>query len=141
MSTQEGNTKGFSADERAAMQERAKEVMSDKTDGESAILEKIAAMSGSDKVMAEQIHALVKKTAPTLTCRTWYGMPAYANADGKVICYFKNAGKFKMRYSTLGFGETAKLDEGNFWPIEYAITKFTKVEEEKIVALLKKAIQ
>lgn len=140
MATGDGKPKGFTDEERAAMQARAKEVMPSKLDGEGMLLEKIAAMVGSDKDMAERIHALVKQHAPSLKPKTWYGMPAYANADDKVILYFKNSGKFKMRYSTLGFGETAHLDDGNFWPIEYAITKLTKTEEEMIVALIKRAI-
>jgi uncharacterized protein YdhG (YjbR/CyaY superfamily) len=132
-------------EEKAAMQEHAREMKAKrgakgKPDGEADIMAKIAGMPEPDKSMATRIHAIVKETAPHLTPRTWYGMPAYAREDGKLICFFQPASKFKARYSTVGFEESAKLDEGNFWPTSFALTKLTATEEAKIVALLKKAI-
>lgn len=138
--------KGFSDEERAAMQERAKELMTDKTDqpagrqaGEKAVLAAIAKMSEPDRTLAKQLHALITKTAPMLLPKTWYGFPAYAKGD-KVVCFFQYAGKFKTRYATLGFSDAAKLDEGNMWPVTFALTKLTSSEEAKIIALLKKAV-
>ena len=133
--------KGFTADERAAMKERAKELKAEaeKADGESALLAKIAEMKGNDRAMAKRLHAIVKANAPGLSPKTWYGMPAYAR-DGKVVCFFKSAEKFKSRYATLGFGEEANLDEGAMWPTDFALKKLTDTEEKKIVALVKKAV-
>jgi uncharacterized protein YdhG (YjbR/CyaY superfamily) len=134
-------SKSFSAEERAAMKERAKELKAeaDKADGESALLAKIAEMTGNDRAMAKRLHAIVKANAPGLSPKTWYGMPAYAR-DGKVVCFFKSAEKFKSRYATLGFGEEANLDEGAMWPTDFALKKLTDTEEKKIVALVKKAV-
>ena len=134
-------SKGFTAEERAAMKERAKELKAEaeRADGESALLEKIAEMKGNDRAMAKRLHAIVKATAPDLSPKTWYGMPAYAR-DGKVVCFFKSAEKFKSRYATLGFGEEANLDDGAMWPTDFALKKLTDAEEKKIVALVKKAV-
>jgi uncharacterized protein YdhG (YjbR/CyaY superfamily) len=134
--------KGFTADERAAMRERAKELKAEasKADGESALLEKIGEMKGSDRTMAKRLHAIVKKNAPDLMPKTWYGMPAYAGADGKVVCFFKAAEKFKDRYATLGFNDAARLDDGVMWATSYALTKLTDAEEAKIAKLVKKAV-
>ena len=134
-------SKSFSAEERAAMKERAKELKAEaeKADGESALLAKIAEMKGNDRAMAKRLHAIVKANAPGLSPKTWYGMPAYAR-DGKVVCFFKSAEKFKSRYATLGFEEAANLDEGAMWPTSFALKKLTDTEEKKIVALVKKAV-
>ena len=133
----------FTDDERAAMKERAKELKAagrgGKTDGESAVLEKIAEMEGSDRAMAERLHAIVKASAPALAPKTWYGMPAYAK-DGKVVCFFQSAGKFKSRYATFGFSDTANLDDGGMWPTSFALKELTAAEEERIAALVKKAV-
>jgi uncharacterized protein YdhG (YjbR/CyaY superfamily) len=129
--------KRFSKEERAAMRERAKELKS--AGGESEVLAKIAEMLEADRAMAERIHAIVKATAPELSPRTWYGMPAYAK-DGKVVCFFKSAHKFKSRYATLGFSDKANLDEGAMWPTDFALRKLTPAEEKKIAALVKKAV-
>jgi uncharacterized protein YdhG (YjbR/CyaY superfamily) len=130
-------------EERAAMTEHAKEMKaakrSGKTDGEADILAKIAAMPEPDRIMAERFHALVKETAPDLTPRTWYGMPAYSK-DGKLICFFQAADKFKARYATFGFEENAKLDDGSMWPTSWALTKLTPDVEKKIAALIRKAV-
>ena len=134
-------SKSFSAEERAAMKERARELKaeSERADGESALLAKIAEMKGNDRAMAKRLHAIVKANAPGLSPKTWYGMPAYAR-DGKVVCFFKCAEKFKSRYATLGFGEEANLDDGAMWPTDFALKKLTDSEEKKIVALVKKAV-
>ena len=134
-------SKSFSAEERAAMKERARELKaeSERADGESALLAKIAEMKGNDRAMAKRLHAIVKANAPGLSPKTWYGMPAYAR-DGKVVCFFKSAEKFKSRYATLGFGEEANLDEGAMWPTDFALKKLTTTEEARIVALVKKAV-
>lgn len=132
--------KSFSEDERAAMRERAQELMSDKTDGESAVFEKIAAMVEPDRTQARRLHEIIKASAPTLSPKTWYGMPAYANKDGKVVCFFQSAQKFKARYSTLGFSDQANLDDGAIWPTAFALKKLTAAEEARIVALVKKAV-
>jgi uncharacterized protein YdhG (YjbR/CyaY superfamily) len=129
--------KGFTAEERAAMRERAKELKS--AGGESDVLAKIAEMPKADRAMAERLHALIKSTAPDLAPRTWYGMPAYAK-DDKVVCFFQSAQKFKSRYATLGFSDRANLDDGAMWPTYYALTKLTAAEEKKIAALVKKAV-
>jgi uncharacterized protein YdhG (YjbR/CyaY superfamily) len=128
----------FSAEERDAMRARARE-LKEKTDGESAVRAAIAAMSPQDRALAKRLHQLIKTSAPELTPKTWYGMPAYAK-DGKVVCYFRNATKFKERYAMFGFNDSAKLDEGSMWPVAYAMTKLTKADETKIRALVKKAV-
>jgi uncharacterized protein YdhG (YjbR/CyaY superfamily) len=129
--------KGFTAEERAAMKERAKELKS--AGGEKEVLAKIAEMPQSDRAMAERVHAIVKASAPDLVPRTWYGMPAYAK-DDKVVCFFKSAAKFKSRYATLGFSDKANLDNGVMWPTDFALKKLTAAEEKKIAALVKKAV-
>ena len=134
-----GATKTFSAEERAAMEDAAREARRGKSNGEADVLAKIAEMDESDRKMAERIHAIVKKAAPELTSKTWYGMPAYVNAAGKTICFFQPAAKFKTRYSTLGFQDAAKLDDGNVWANAYAILKLTPADEAKIAALVKQA--
>ncbi|HET7129678.1 MAG TPA: DUF1801 domain-containing protein [Gaiellaceae bacterium] len=128
----------FTAEERAAMRARAKE-LKEKEDGESAVRSAIAAMAPNDRALAKRVDELVRAAAPELTPKTWYGMPAYAR-DGKVICFFKNAGKFKSRYSNLGFSDQANLDDGSMWPSEFALTKLTPADEKKITALVKKAV-
>jgi uncharacterized protein YdhG (YjbR/CyaY superfamily) len=130
----------FSAEEKAAMRARAKELKANE-DGEKAVRGALAKMKPADRAVAKRIDELVRKAAPELTPKTWYGMPAYANKDGKVICYFKNAGKFKMRYSEFGFNDAAKLDAGAMWPIVYARTKLTKADEAKITKLVKQAVR
>jgi uncharacterized protein YdhG (YjbR/CyaY superfamily) len=134
-------SKGFTDEERAAMKERAREVKAekDKADGESAVLAKIAEMPKPDRVMAERLHAIIKASAPALSPRTWYGMPAYAK-DGKVVCFFQSAQKFKSRYATLGFSDEANLDKGAMWPTSFALKELTAAEEAKIGALVKKAV-
>ncbi|MGA2967691.1 MAG: hypothetical protein ABSD69_00770 [Candidatus Levyibacteriota bacterium] len=132
--------KGFSDAEKAAMRERAQELATDKTNDESAVLIKIAAMPEPDRILSEKLHALIKKSAPTLTPKTWYGMPAYANKDGKVVCFFQSAARFKTRYLTIGFSDAANLDDGNIWPVTFALTKLTPAEEAKIATLVKKAV-
>ena len=139
-------SKVFDEGERAAMRERAREVKAEarraKTaDGESDVLAKIAEMPKSDRDMAEKIHAIVKASAPGLAPKTWYGMPAYANADGKVICYFTAAAKFKSRYATFGFNDDAKLDDGSMWTTSWALTKLTQADEKRIAELVKKAVR
>jgi uncharacterized protein YdhG (YjbR/CyaY superfamily) len=135
-------SKGFTPEERAAMKERARELKAaaGKAEGESAVLEKIAEMPELDRAMAKRLHAIVKAAAPVLSPRTWYGMPAYANKDGKVVCYFTPASKFKERYATLGFNAAANLDEGAMWPTSFALKELTAAEEERISALVKKAV-
>jgi uncharacterized protein YdhG (YjbR/CyaY superfamily) len=130
---------GFSAEEKAAMRARAKELKAAE-DGETAVREALASMSPDDRALGKQIHAIVKKTAPDLTPKTWYGMPAYANKDGKVVLFFRNADKFKERYAMLGFNDTAKLDDGSMWPVAFALTKLTKADEAKIAKLVKQAV-
>ena len=133
---------GFTADERAAMRERAKELKAEasKADSEGALLEKIAEMKGSDRTIAKRLHAIVTASAPDLVPKTWYGMPAYANKQGKVVCFFRDAAKFKERYAMLGFQDYANLDDGSMWPVAFAITKLTKADEAKIAALVKQAV-
>jgi uncharacterized protein YdhG (YjbR/CyaY superfamily) len=135
-------SKGFTAEERAAMKERAQELKAeaDKADGESAVLAKIAEMPARDRALAKRLHAIVKASAPELSPKTWYGMPAYAK-DGKVVCFFQNAAKFKSRYSTFGFNDTANLDEGAMWPTSFALKELTAADEAKIGALVKKAVR
>jgi len=138
-------TNGFTDEERAAMRERARELKAearskkDRAAGEADVLAKIAEMPKADRAMAKRLHAIVKKNAPDLAPRTWYGMPAYAK-DGKVVCFFQSAEKFKSRYATLGFSDRANLDEGAMWPTSFALKKLTPSEEAKIVALVKKAV-
>ena len=130
---------GFTAEERAAMKERVQELKADKADGESALLAKVAEMRGADRTMAERLHTIIKSSAPSLTPKTWYGMPAYAK-DGKVVCFFQSAQKFKARYATLGFSDEAHLDEGVMWPTSFALKELTAAGEAAIVALVKRAI-
>jgi uncharacterized protein YdhG (YjbR/CyaY superfamily) len=138
-------SKGFTEDERAAMKERARELKKEaraskkKADGESDVLAKIGEMQEPDRAMAERLHAVIKANAPTLSPKTWYGMPAYA-MGGKVVCFFQSAEKFKSRYATLGFSDEANLDEGAMWPTSFALKELTAAEEAKIVALVKKAV-
>ena len=134
-------SKGFTPEERAAMRERAREVKAaaGKADGESDVLAKIAEMPEPDRAMAERLHAIVKASAPALSPRTWYGMPAYAK-DGKVVCFFQSAQKFKTRYATLGFSDKANLDAGAMWPTSFTLKRLTAAEEKKIGALVKKAL-
>jgi len=138
--------KGFSRTEREAMKERALELKAEerasksKAAGEKMVLEAIAKMPEPDRTMAKKVHEIVKKTAPNIFPKTWYGMPAYANGIGKVVCFFQAASKFKYRYATLGFLEDAHLDDGNMWPISYALKKLTTKEEAKIIALVKQAV-
>jgi uncharacterized protein YdhG (YjbR/CyaY superfamily) len=135
---QSAKNEGFSAEEKAAMRARARE-LKDRTNGETAVRTAIAAMSPKDRAIAKRVHELVKAAAPELSPKTWYGMPAYAK-DGKVVCFFRDAGKFKERYSMLGFNDRAKLDEGSMWPIAFALTKLTAADEARIGALVKKAV-
>ena len=132
---------GLSAEERAAMKERAQELKAEarRADGEKALLAKIAEMPEPDRAMAERLHAIIKASAPALSPKTWYGMPAYAK-DGKVLCYFTPASKFKERYATFGFNATANLDEGTMWPTSFALTELTAADEARIGALVKKAV-
>jgi len=134
-------SKGFTDEERAAMKERAQELRAEanKADGESALLAKIAEMQGSERAMAKRLHAIIKGSAPALSPKTWYGMPAYAK-DGKVVCFFQSAEKFKSRYATFGFSDEANLDEGAMWPTSFALKELTTAEEAKIGALVKKAV-
>jgi uncharacterized protein YdhG (YjbR/CyaY superfamily) len=129
----------FSAEEKAAMRARAKELKANE-DGEKAVKDALAKMAPADRALGKKIHELVKKAAPGLTPKTWYGMPAYANADGKVVVFFRDAGKFKERYSMLGFQDTSNLDSGAMWPIAYALTKLSKADEAKIAKLVKQAV-
>jgi uncharacterized protein YdhG (YjbR/CyaY superfamily) len=136
----------FTEDEKAAMKARAQELKAearmnkDRAEGEKALLAAIAAMQEPDRGMATRLHALVTANAPTLAPKTWYGMPAYANKDGKVVCFFQSAQKFGARYATLGFNDTANLDEGVMWPTSFALKELTAAEDEKIAALVKKAV-
>jgi uncharacterized protein YdhG (YjbR/CyaY superfamily) len=130
---------GFTDEERGAMKERAKELKAAKADGESAVLAKIAEMPEPDRVLGEQLHAVIKASAPSLSPKLWYGMPAYAK-DGKVVCFFQSAQKFKTRYATFGFNAEANLDDGTMWPTAYALTELTADDEARIAALVKKAV-
>ncbi|MGN6799724.1 MAG: iron chaperone [Gaiellaceae bacterium] len=130
--------KGFTAEEKAAMRARAKE-LKEKEDGDTAVRAAIAAMSPADRALAKRVDELVRAAAPDLTPKTWYGMPAYAK-NGKVVVFFKNAGKFKSRYSNLGFSDNANLDAGSMWPTEFALTKLTDADEKTITKLVKKAV-
>jgi uncharacterized protein YdhG (YjbR/CyaY superfamily) len=135
----------FSKEEREAMRERAKELKAeermnkDRAAGEKAVMEKIAEMPPADRALAKKVHAIVKAGAPTLSPKTWYGMPAYAK-DGKVVCYFQSAHRFNSRYATFGFSDEAKIDKGAMWPTSFALTKLSKADEAKITALVKKAV-
>lgn len=130
---------GFSEFERSAMKERANELLADSSEGERLLLGKIAEMTGEDRALAEKVHHIITANAPELTPKTWYGMPAYANKDDKVVCFFQAAIKFKARYATLGFNDPAKLDDGDMWPTSYALMKLTPEVEKTIIALVKKA--
>jgi uncharacterized protein YdhG (YjbR/CyaY superfamily) len=132
-------SKGFTDEERAAMKERVRELKSGKTDGESAVLAKIAEMPEPDRAISERLHAIINASAPALAPRLWYGMPAYAK-DGKVVCFFQSAQKFKTRYATFGFMHEANLDEGAMWPTSFALVELTAAEEARIGALVKKAV-
>jgi uncharacterized protein YdhG (YjbR/CyaY superfamily) len=148
--TQQSNKKaktsaGFTAEERAAMKERAQELKAearatkDRAEGERAVLEKIAELPAPDRAMAKRLHAIITASAPALSPKTWYGMPAYAK-DGKVVCFFQSADKFNSRYATFGFSDSANLDSGDMWPTAFALKKLTKADEAKIAALVKKAV-
>ena len=132
-------SKGFTKEERAAMRERAKELKA-ATDGETAVQEALAKMTPDDRAIGERLHAIVKDAAPELTPKTWYGMPAYANKEGKVVCFFRNAAKFKERYAMFGFNDSANLDDGSMWPVAFAIKKLTKADEARIAKLVKQAV-
>jgi len=134
--------KGFTDEERSAMKERVKELKAaaDKADGESAVLAKLAELPGPDRAMGKRLHAIIKASAPGLSPRLWYGMPAYAK-DGKVVCFFQSAQKFNTRYATFGFSDAANLDEGAVWPVAFALTELTAAEEARIGALVKKAVR
>src|SRR5712692_8415782 len=134
--------KGFTDEEHGAMKERIQELRADKEDGESVVLAKIAEMREPDRTMGKRLHAIIKESAPALSPRLWYGMPAYATAgkDGKVVCFVQTAQKFKTRYATLGFSDKANLDEGAMWPTSFAMKGLTTAEESRIAALVKKAV-
>lgn len=141
------NSKAFTAEERAAMKERARELKAEarankgRADGERDILAKIAEMSEPERSMAARLHEIITTSAPDLMPKTWYGMPAYANAEGKVVCFFQSASKFETRYATLGFNDSANLDEGDMWPVSYALKQLTDAEETRIIALVKRAVR
>ena len=137
--TTKNKSEGFSAEEKAAMRARAKELKA-AAEGEEAIAAALKKMAPDDRKIGERVHAIVTKTAPELTPKTWYGMPAYANKDGKVVVFFRDAGKFKERYSMLGFNEAANLDDGSMWPIAFALPKLTAVDEKRIGTLVKRAV-
>jgi uncharacterized protein YdhG (YjbR/CyaY superfamily) len=130
---------GFTAEEKAAMRARAKELKAT-ADGESAVRDALAAMTPDDRAIGKRLHALVKEAAPELMPKTWYGMPAYANKEGKVVCFFRNAAKFKERYAMFGFNDSAKLDDGSMWPVAFALTKLSKADEARIAKLVKQAV-
>jgi hypothetical protein len=140
------NSKGFSAEEKAAMKERAKEMKAEarakknKEEGETDLRAKIAEMPEPERTMAARLHEIIKANAPDLTPKTWYGMPAYANKDGKIVCFFQSAQKFGTRYATLGFNDSANLDDGDFYPVAYALKALSAADEAKIAALIKKAV-
>ena len=148
MSANDSNTEsgGFTAEERAAMKTRAAELRAEgkkgakKADGLQAVLDSIAEMAPQDRALAERVHVTVTATAPELSPKTWYGMPAYANADGKVVVFFQNSGKFSYRYSTLGFQDAANLDDGDLWPVSYALHKWSAMVEKKVAELVKAAV-
>jgi hypothetical protein len=138
--------KGFTDEEKAAMKERAKELKAearaskDKAAGEKAVIDKIAEMEEPERSMVERLHAIITTSAPNLSPKLWYGMPSYANKDGKIVCFYQSAKKFDTRYATLGFNDTANLDEGNLWPVAYGLKELTATEEAKIAALVKQAV-
>ena len=140
------SSKGFSDEEKAAMRERAKELKAEaragknRAEGERALLAAIAAMPRADRALGERLHAIVTATAPDLMPKTWYGMPAYANKDGKVVCFFRGASKFDERYAMFGFNDVANLDEGAMWPVAFGLTKLSAADEKRIAALVKKAV-
>jgi uncharacterized protein YdhG (YjbR/CyaY superfamily) len=144
--TAKSESDGFSAEERAAMKERAAELRAEgkkgakRADGLEALLDRIAQMAPEDRALAERVHVAVTATAPELTPKTWYGMPAYANEDGKVVIFFQDSGKFSYRYSTLGFQDAANLDDGDLWPVSYALRQWSPVVEQKVIELVKTAI-
>ena len=144
--TSQTEADGFSAEERAAMKERAAELRAEgkkgakQADGLQAVLDRIAEMAPEDRALAERVHVTVTANAPELTPKTWYGMPAYANAEGKVVVFFQNAGKFSYRYSTLGFQDTANLDDGDLWPVSYALQEWSPAVEKRVVELVKSAV-
>lgn len=146
MPAKKSGSDGFTAEERAAMKERAAELRAEgkqgakKADGLQAVLDRIAEMAPEDRELAERVHVAVTTTAPELSPRTWYGMPAYANAEGKVVVFFQDAGKFKYRYSTLGFQDAANLDDGDMWPASFALVKWSPQVEKRVVALVKAAV-
>jgi uncharacterized protein YdhG (YjbR/CyaY superfamily) len=148
MTTTNKKSKGFTDEERAAMKERAAEVKAEsrrstkkgKADGEADVLAKIAEMPEAERKIAERVHAIIKANAPELAPKTWYGMPAYANKDGKIVCFYQSAQKFGTRYGTLGFNDSANLDDGDVWPVAYALKALNTSEEAKISALVKKAV-
>ncbi len=146
MPTKNAKSDGFSAEERAAMKERAEELRAEgkkgtkKADGLQAVLDRIAEMAPEDRALAERVHVAVTEAAPGLSPKTWYGMPAYANEDGKIVVFFQDAGKFKYRYSTLGFQDAANLDDGDMWPASYALQNWSPAVEKRVVALVKAAI-
>ena len=136
------STSGFSAEEKAAMKERAKELKASasKAEAEADVLAKIAEMPEPERDMAQRLHALIKANAPSLAPKTWYGMPAYANSDGKIVCFYQSAQKFGTRYGSLGFNDSAMLDDGDFWPVAFALKELTPAIEAKIAAIVKKAV-
>ena len=144
--TDESESDGFSSEERAAMKERAAELRAEgkqgarKADGLQAVLDRIAQMGPEDRALAERVHVLVTGNAPELTPKTWYGMPAYANAEGKVVIFFQDAGKFSYRYATLGFQDAANLDDGDLWPVSYALRRWSPAVEKRVVELVKAAV-
>jgi uncharacterized protein YdhG (YjbR/CyaY superfamily) len=146
MPTKKSESRGFTAEERAAMKAHAEELRAQgkkgakKADGLQQLLDAIQKMGPDDRALAERVHVAVTKTAPDLTPKTWYGMPAYANEDGKVVLFFQDSGKFKYKYSTLGFQDTANLDDGDMWPTSYALMKWSPTVEKKVVALVKQAV-
>ncbi len=146
MPTSTAKADGFSAEERAAMKERAAELRAEgkkgakKADGLQALLDKIAGMAPADRTLAERVHMTVTANAPELSPKTWYGMPAYANSDDKVVIFFQDSGKFNYRYSTLGFQDAANVDDGDMWPVSYALTKWTPAVEKRIASLVKAAV-
>jgi uncharacterized protein YdhG (YjbR/CyaY superfamily) len=148
-STKDKASAGFTAEERAAMKERAREAKAESrrasqeekaAEAERAVLEKIAEMPEADRVLAERVHAIVRANAPGLAPKTWYGMPSYANEDGKIVCFFQSAGKFDARYATFGFNDVANLDDGAMWPTSFALKELTDAAEERIAGLVKKAV-
>lgn len=136
-------TKGFTAEEKAAMKATAKERKAQATreEGEQAVRDALAGMNDVDRALGERLHVIITESAPDLLPRTWYGMPAYANQDGKVVCFYRNAQKFNERYATLGFNDVARLDDGTMWPNGFALTELTAADEQKIAALMKQAVR